>query len=105
MRAYNRKRKPRNMTKLSVLKDGIKCTYKKKLSFVNNETLNIYHELVSYWKHKTGWIMETTVFYFPKEYRKRKELKYKEKFPKYIGVRTFYYDGCNSTKHISFKKY
>ncbi len=105
MRAYNRKRKPRNMTKLSVLKDRIKCTYMKKLSFVNNETLNIYHELVSYWKHKTGWIMETTVFYFPKEYRKRKELKYKEKFPKYIGVRTFYYDGFNSTKHISFEKY
>ena len=49
--------------------------------------------------------METTVFYFPKEYRKRKELKYKEKFPKYVGVRTFYYDGCNSTKHISFEKY
>ena len=45
----------------------------KKLSFVNNETLNIYHELVSYWQHKTGGIMETTVFYFPQEYRKSKD--------------------------------
>ena len=80
----------------------------KKLSFVNKDFINyggIYHDLVSHWKNKTGWLMETTVFYFPKEYRKRKELKYKEKFPKYSGVRTFYYDGCNSTKHISFEKY
>ena len=105
MKAFNKKRKPKHMTKISILKNKIKGTYMKKLSFVNNETLNIYHELVSYWKHKTGWIMETTVFYFPKEYRKRKELKYKEKFPKYTGVRTFYFDNYYTTKHISFEKY
>ena len=33
------------------------------------------------------------------------EIDLEEEFPKYSGVRTFYYDGCNSTKHISFEKY
>lgn len=105
MRAYNKQRKPKHTTKIVILKNKFKGTYMKKLSFVNNETLNIYHELVSYWKHKTGWIMETTVFYFPREYRKRKELKYKEKFPRYTGVRTFYFDNYHTTKYISFEKY
>lgn len=105
MKAFNKKRKPKHMTKTVILKNKIKGTYMKKLSFVNNETLNIYHELVSYWKHKTGWIMETTVFYFPKEYRKRKELKYKKPFPKYSGVRTFYFDNYHTTKHMSFEIY
>ena len=105
MKAFNKKRKPKHMTKTVILKNKIKGTYMKKLSFVNNENLNIYHELVSFWKDKTGWIMETTVFYFPKEYRKRKELKYEEKFPKYSGVRTFYFDNYHTTKHMSFGIY
>lgn len=108
MKAFNKKRKPKHTTKISVLKNKIKGTYMKKLSFVYKDYIGyggIYHELVSFWKHKTGWIMETTVFYFPKEYRKYKENIQNKTFPKYLGVRTFYFDNFNTTKHISFEKY
>ena len=108
MKAFNKKRKPKHMTKLYVLKDRIKCTYMKKNSFVNNDYIEYggkCHELISWWKNKTGWVMETTVYYFPKEYRAYKEKIYKEKFPKYSGVRTFYYDNYNTTKHMSFEKF
>ena len=108
MRAYNRKRKHKHMTRVSILKNKIKGTYMKKLSFVNKDFINyggIYHDLVSHWKNKTGWLMETTVFYFPKEYRKHKENIQKQPFPKYIGVRTFYFDNYHTTKNISFEKF
>lgn len=102
MKAFNKKKKPKHTTKISILKNKVKVSYMKKLSFVNNDYEFPYHELVSYWKHKTGWIMETTVFYFPKEYRKHQKNK---TCPKYSGVRTFYFDNYYTAKHISFDKY
>ena len=103
MKAFNKKKKPKHTTKISILKDRIKISYMKKLSFVNNDYEFPHHELVSHWKHKTGWIMETTVFYFPKEYRRNMENIHKQLFLKYSGVRTFYFDNYYTTKHISFE--
>ena len=108
MKAFNKKRKPKHMTKTVILKNKIKGTYMKKLSFVNKDYIEYggqLHELISFWKNKTGWVMETTVYYFPKEYRSYKEKIYKEKFPKYSGVRTFYFDNYHTTKYMSFEKY
>lgn len=107
MRAYNHKRKPKHMTKLTVKNRGIHVTYMKKLSFVNNEYIEycgVYHELVRYWKNKTGWIMETTTWYFPIQYREYKEKIYGEPFPKYSGVRIVSFYGY-TTKHVSWERY
>jgi len=103
MRAFNKKKKPKHTTKVSILKDRIKISYMKKLSFVNNDYEFQHHELVSYWKHKTGWIMEATVFYYPKEYRRNMENINKHPYPKYSGVRTFYFDNYYTTKHMYFE--